>query len=70
MILHVLFMPTDPLMNLGCTSKYPTTGCFSGGNARKTRAWGIQFISIFRHTHIVSYNFQADDPEKTNDSSG
>jgi hypothetical protein len=37
--------------------------CFKG-NARKTRGWGIQFISIFRHTHIVSYNFQPDDPEK------
>ena len=56
-------MPTDPLMNLGCTSKYPTTGCFSQGNARKTRGWGIQCISIFRHTHIVSYNFQPVDPD-------
>ena len=46
MILHVLFMPTDPLMNLGCTSKYPTTGCVSKETLEK-QGVGVFNLSQF-----------------------
>ena len=44
MIVHALFLPTDPLMN----SSTPKLAV-QEANASKQRGWGIQLISLFRN---------------------
>ena len=56
-----------PLTHLWTWDAHPSTPQLAVSQEEMLEKQGLgvfNFISIFRHTHIVSYNFQADDPEK------